>query len=281
MPGAGVLSAAVVEQDPFNKWLEAAEARYLADLTRPELGRALRALSSCYIERRGKLGEGQALDGRGKRAAFALYYAPLHFLIVREIARALAQQPAFASGFGAASPNPTQPDRTGGAVVFDIGCGTGAAGAAWALGTGIEVRGSDVNRWAVAEAEWTYHTLGVAGTARRGSVSSLRLPSRPSTLLAAFVVNELPPQDRAVALDRLVDAARNGHQVVVVEPIAKKLTPWWGEWERAFRPVDGRTQEWRLRVELPRLLRDLDKSAGLDHRELTARTLCAGDRLRP
>jgi hypothetical protein len=51
-------------------------------LTRPELGRALRALSSCYIERRGKLGDGHALEGRGKRAAFALYYAPLHFLIV-------------------------------------------------------------------------------------------------------------------------------------------------------------------------------------------------------
>jgi hypothetical protein len=90
------------------------------------------------------------------------------------------------------------------------------------------------------------------------------------------VVNELPGPDRAVALDRLVDAARNGHQVVIVEPIAKKLTPWWGEWERAFQPAGGRTQEWRSRVELPRLLRDLDKSAGLDHRELTARTLMAG-----
>jgi SAM-dependent methyltransferase len=251
----------MVDQDSFNHWLEAAESRYLSDLTRPELGRALRALSSCYIERRGKLGEGHALEGRGKRAAFALYYAPLHFLIVREIARAL---------------KPTQPDRTRGAVVFDLGCGTGAAGAAWALATGAEVRGSDVNLWAVAEAEWTYRTLGVSGTARRGNLSSLRLPSHPSTILAAFVVNELPPTDRAVALDRLVDAARKGHQVVVVEPIAKKLTPWWGEWERAFQPTGGRTQEWRSRVELPRLLRDLDKSAGLDHGELTARTLVAG-----
>jgi hypothetical protein len=144
------------------------------------------------------------------------------------------------------------------------------------LATGAEVRGSDINPWAVAEAGWTYRTLGVKGTARRGDVSSLRLPSHPSTILVAFVVNELPEPDRAVALDRLVDAARNGHQVVIVEPIAKKLTPWWGEWERAFQPAGGRTQEWRSRVELPRLLRDLDKSAGLDHRELTARTLMAG-----
>ncbi len=161
-------------------------------------------------------------------------------------------------------------------VVLDVGCGTGAAGAAWALATGGEVRGSDVNAWAVAEAEWTYRTLGVRGTARRGDVSGLRLPSQPSTVLAAFVVNELPAADRVLALDRLVDAARKGHRVVVVEPISKKLTPWWGEWERAFQATGGLTTEWRFRVELPRLLRDLDKSAGLDHRELTARTLKAG-----
>lgn len=260
--------------DVFARWLALAEQRHLADLTRPELGRALRALSSCYVDRRGKLGSGHALEGRGKRAAFALYYAPLHFLTVLEIARATGPtRPAF--GFGAASPDPTKPGRTGRAVVFDLGCGTGAAGAAWALATGAQVRGSDVNPWAVAEAEWTYRTLGVGGTARRGNVSDLRLPSQRSTVLAAFVVNELPTPDRAAALERLVDAARNGHQVVVVEPIAKRVTPWWGEWERAFLPAGGRVQEWRFRVELPPLLRDLDKSAGLDHRELTARTLMA------
>jgi predicted RNA methylase len=290
----------MIQGDPFNHWLEAAESRYLSDLTRPELGRALRALSSCYIERRNKLGSGQALDGRGKRAAFALYYGPLHFLTVREIARAVVHQrdppsasarraptpsasarqaptrPAFAFDFGAAGPDPTQPDRTGGAVVFDLGCGTGAAGAAWALVTGADVRGTDVNPWAVAEAAWTYRTLGVRGTARRGDVSDLRLPSQASTILAAFVINELAASDRAAALERLVEAAGKGHHVVVVEPISKKLTPWWGEWERAFQHSGARTSEWRFRVELPRLLRDLDKSAGLDHRELTARTLEAG-----
>jgi SAM-dependent methyltransferase len=252
-------------QDPFDRWLAQAEQRYLADLTRPELGRALRALTSCYIERRNKLGSGHALDGRGKRAAFALYYAPLHFLTVRAIAREQALRPLS-----------TQPDPTASSLVLDVGCGTGAAGAAWALATGAEVRGTDVNMWAVAEAEWTYRAFGLRGSARRGDVSSLRLPARPSTVLAAFVVNELPATDRATALDRLVEAARHGHQVVVVEPIARTLTPWWSEWERVFVPWGGRTSEWRFRVELPRLLRDLDKSAGLDHRELTARTLMAG-----
>ena len=160
--------------------------------------------------------------------------------------------------------------------MFDLGCGTGAAGAAWALVSSADVRGTDVNAWAVSEAAWTYRALGVRGTAHRGDVSALRLPSQASTVLAAFVVNELSAPDRAAALYRLVEAARKGHHVVVIEPISKKLTPWWSEWERAFESSSGRTSEWRFRVELPRLLRDLDKSAGLDHRELTARTLMAG-----
>ncbi len=160
--------------------------------------------------------------------------------------------------------------------MLDVGCGTGAAGAAWALVTGAEVRGSDVHPWAVTEAEWTYRALGVTGTARRGGVSNLQLPSKRSTVLAAFVINELPPADRAVALQRLSEAAATGHRVVIVEPISRKLTPWWAEWERAFQPSGGHTTEWRFRLELPRLVRELDKSAGLDHRELTARTLEAG-----
>ena len=268
------------EQDPFERWLAQAEQRYLADLTRPELGRALRALSSCYVERRGKLGSGHALDGRGKRAAFALYYAPLHFLTVREIARALARKAPQAPEAPEAPSHLRAPDSTRehppAPALFDLGCGTGAAGAAWALVTGGEVRGTDVNAWAIGEAEWTYRMLGVRGSARRGDVAGLRMPSSRSTILAGFVINELPPPERAVALDRLVDAARKGHRVVIVEPISKKLTPWWAEWERAFQATEGQTSEWRFRLELPRLLRDLDKSSGLDHRELTARTLTAG-----
>ena len=262
----------MVHLDPFAQWLEAAESRYLADLTRPELGRALRALSSCYVERRNKLGTGHALEGRGKRAAFALYYAPLHFLTVREIALALA---ATTPNAPPRAPESTRPHTTA-PIVFDVGCGTGAAGAAWALVTGAQVHGSDVSQWAVTEAEWTYRALGVRGTARRAGVFRLQLPAQPSTVLAAFVVNELPPADRALALEFFVAAVRSGHRMAIVEPIARRLTPWWAEWERAFQPFAGRTTEWRVRPELPRLVRDLDKSAGLDHRELTARTLVAG-----
>src|SRR4030095_1951860 len=100
------------------RWLQAAEQRYLADLTSAELTRALKALSSCYVERRAGLPTGQALSGAGKRAAFALFYAPLHFLTAREIAKAL-----IADGGAASRPHP----------IVDLGCGTGVAGAAWAM----------------------------------------------------------------------------------------------------------------------------------------------------
>lgn len=248
----------LTSDDAFHGWLAAAEARYLADLTRREVGRALRALSSCYVERRAKLATGHALEGRGKRAAFALYYGPLHFLTVREILRAGLQVRA-----GLQS-RPT---------VVDVGCGTGAAGAAWALETGAEVRGFDVSAWAVEEANWTYRAVGVRGHARRGTLAEMRLPPTPSTILAAFVINELDEHARRVALERLLAAAKAGHQVVVIEPIARGVAPWWNAWQSAFEPLGGHARDWRFRVELPALLRDFDKSAGLDHRELTARSL--------
>src|SRR3954462_8157021 len=99
----------------IDTWLAALEARPLANLTRPELTRALRALSSCYIERRDKLSSGAALEGAGKRAAFALFYGPVHFLTVAQIAAALgARERRIRS-------------------IHDLGCGTGVAGAAWAI----------------------------------------------------------------------------------------------------------------------------------------------------
>ena len=66
--------------DTLDRWLAAASERYLADLTMPELTRALRALSSCYVERRSqaRIGAGpcQRRQTRGVRAL--LRAAALH-----------------------------------------------------------------------------------------------------------------------------------------------------------------------------------------------------------
>src|SRR6185503_4515200 len=105
----------------FDKWMAALEARHLADLRFPEVARALRALSSTYVERRGRLAQGAALDGAGKRAAFALFYAPLHALVTLRIVEAIEARLL---------------SRT---TLVDLGCGTGGASGAWALTAGAPV----------------------------------------------------------------------------------------------------------------------------------------------
>jgi SAM-dependent methyltransferase len=240
---------------PF-PWLAALDERHLADLTPSEVTRALRALSSCYVERRGKLASGGALDSAGKRAAFALFYAPLHFFVTQEIVRALP------------------PSRTNVSRVIDLGCGTGAAGAAWALECGCRVAGIDRHPWAVSEARWTYRQLGLRGDVTRGDIARARLDGGPGAgILLAYAVNEVQAGERARLLERLQHAHRGGATVLVIEPIARRLTPWWGEWQAAFEAAGGRADDWRFPADLPPRQRDLGRAAGLNLRELTARTL--------
>ncbi len=54
-------------------------------MTRSEFLKAIRALSARYVERRGVLADRSPIDSAGKRAAFAGFYAPLHFLTVRAV----------------------------------------------------------------------------------------------------------------------------------------------------------------------------------------------------
>jgi SAM-dependent methyltransferase len=247
----------VESPDRFAAYCEALEARHLAALTFTEVRRALQALSSVYVERRGRMAGGAAFDGAGKRAAFALYYGPAHFLLVREIVRALG-------------PAVRAPRR-----ILDLGCGTGTAGAAWALECDprARVEGVDRSGWAVAEARWTLPRLGLDGRARRADAATFPLPAPPAGVLAAFTVNELADEPRRRLLARLVGAARLGSTVLVVEPVSRRVSPWWPEWADAVRASGGREDEWRFPSDLPDRLALLGKAAGLDSRELTGRSL--------
>jgi hypothetical protein len=240
----------------FTAWLKSLEARHLADLRIQEVTRALRALSARYVARRGDDVE-RSLDTKGKRAAFALYYGPLHFLATENIVREV----------GAADPPPN--------AILDLGCGTGVAGAAWALASGgkPEITGVDRHPWAVAEARWTYRTLGLHGRARQ--TDTLRIPTagKGLAIVAAYVMNELPEAGRVKLEASLLDAANRGARVLIVEPISRRVTPWWDATASRLAAAGGRADEWRFRVELPSLLQLLDRSAGLDHRELTARSI--------
>lgn len=241
--------------DRFAAWMAALEARHLAELTFPEVSRALRALSSAYVGRREKLAQGAALDGAGKRAAFALFYGPLHYLLVREIVTRL--------------PGATRAMDT----LVDLGCGTGASGVAWAA-TSItpKIVGIDRHPWAAGEAATTYRAFGLSSTTRQGDIATAKLP-RSASMLAAFTLNELADADRDAILARLVERGTSGDRVLIVEPIAGFVARWWDRWRKTFEAAGGRADDWRVRVELPAIVAKLDKAAGLNHRELTGRSL--------
>ena len=246
--------------DPVQAWIEALEARHLADLRPAEAARALTALSSVYVERRARLARGAALDSRGKRAAFALFYGPLHFFTVRAIVRALD---------AAAAPIET---------LLDLGCGTGAAGAAWASAFSRPpiVQGVDRHPWAAEEATWTYHQFGLSGRARVGDAAGVRRPRGRTAILAAYLVNELRAEAQPRLRDQLLAAASRGTPVLIVEPIARRMSPWWPQWQEIIEQAGGRADEWRFAADLPASVKQLGRAAGLDYRELTARTLWIG-----
>lgn len=243
--------------DPVAHWLEALAERHQADLTTREIGRALRALSSCYVERRAKLSEGEALATKGKRAAFALFHGPVHFILIRSILRSI---PAACASLGR---------------IVDVGCGTGAAGAAWSSVSGAtRVDGVDRHPWAVAEANWTYRQLGISGRATQQDVAKFRIRGATDAGIAvAYVANELPQDARDSLLTALLRAHESGARILVVEPIARRLTSWWDRWADTFGGAGGRADDWRFPADLPHLQRTLARAAGLDPRELTARSL--------
>jgi len=236
------------------------ETRHFANLRFSEVTRALRALSSAYVERReSALAEHRALDGAGKRAAFALYYGSIHFELIRAIAERLEQP-------------------KGPGLVIDLGCGTGVAGAAIATLTSpvSRVIGIDTHPWTLEEARFTYRALGLQADVRRGFAGRTRIPDNATFVVGAFVVNELKPEERQDLLRELIATIGRGTAVLIVEPISLRISPWWEEWRAAFLPMGGRADEWKIRIDLPPIVKRLAKSSSLRPDALTARSLFAG-----
>lgn len=240
----------------LDSWFSALQARHLAELEWPEVTRALRALSSAYVQRRTRLSAGAALDGRGKRAAFALFYGPLHFAAVWSVIDALR---ATGSAPGS-SPS-----------IVDAGCGTGAGGAAWTLAAGHSARvlGLDIHPWAVTEAAWTYRFFGIDGRAARGDLATARL-DHASGIVAAYTLNELDDAAREKVLARVMTGER---EVLIIEPIARGITPWWDAVARDIVARGGRSDDWKLPLDMPERWRLLDRAAGFRRDHLSARSL--------
>jgi SAM-dependent methyltransferase len=241
----------------FQAWIAAAAAR--EPLRFPEIRKGVQALSVRYVEgrRAGGVGAG-ALGGAGLRAAFASFYAPLHFL----------------TAFAAISELPAAL-RAGVTRVVDLGAGTGAAGAALALGAGTaEVLALDRSAWALGEARHTFAAFAVRGRTRRTELPAGVPRLSASDLVAAgWLLNEGDVAFRARIAGLLARALEAGARVLVLEPLARSVSPWWDDFAAALAPAGAASALLKWAIERPDWIARLDAAAGLDHREIGARVL--------
>jgi SAM-dependent methyltransferase len=244
----------------FDAWLDETVARHSTELSFREIRKGVQALTQLYVERRaGADLAARALEGRGKRAALATYYAPLHFLVVHHVLAALGP-----GRLGAVDP------------VVDLGCGTGASGAAAAATLGGHPRVTAVDRsgFVLGEARRTDAAFGLTVRTVRGRLpGALPRPAPGALWVLAWAVNELEPGAREALLPALVGGLERGVRLLILEPLAGPASPWWAAWRRALAPLGVEEPRFKLRVALPEWIARLDRAAGLDHRVLGARVL--------
>ncbi|HEU4431729.1 MAG TPA: hypothetical protein VFT98_23425, partial [Myxococcota bacterium] len=89
--------------------------------------------------------------------------------------------------------------------------------------------------------------------------------------VAGWFVSECDDAGRErvlAALERGVDV---GARVVVLEPLAGRIVPWWDDAAARFAARQVASGSVRWRMQRPEWIARMDKAAGLDHRELGAR----------
>ncbi len=240
-------------------WIAAARERH-GNLSVRDLRRGIQSVSRVYVEARaaGSLG-GRATGGLARRAAFACYYAPLHFLTAWHLASELQDV------------LPRAPGR-----ILDLGCGTAAVSAALArradAGPAVRVEGFDALGWALGEARHTWRAFGLRGRGRRSSLpKGFPRAGEGDLVVAGWFLNECEAGTRDAIAGSLLESASRGAQLLVLEPLAGRLVPWWDAWAGAADARGLRSGLWKQPVALPDELAQLDEAAGLDHSVLGAR----------
>ena len=244
-------------QQRFEAWIAAAAAA--EPLRFPELRKGVQALSARYVERRGESrAAAGAFSGAGLRAAFASFYAPLHFLAAYHTTRELP------ASF-----------RAGVRRIVDVGAGTGAVGAAVSLATShAPVLALDRSAWALAEARQSFRLLGTPGRTRRALLpAGLPRLGKGDLVTAGYVLNELPPAAREQLTAALSRALGAGARLLVLEPLARGISPWWDDCVRRLAAAGAEPALFKWRIERPAWIERLDDASGLDHREIGARVL--------
>jgi hypothetical protein len=248
-------------EERAGRYLTALADRHLRDLKFAEVSRALRALSAGYVEKRDAGGLERALDGRGKKAAFGLYYGAIHFAATMALVREFHLQ------IDRAVPGP----------IVDLGCGTGVCGAAWAIESGRSgpLQGVDRSPFARHEADWTYRTLGLRGHTHSSIADVLARAERPCAVVLGFALNELDETLRGAIGEHCLRAQGGGARILVIEPISKRVAPWWVEWTAPFLARGARVVETRLSLELPQKVALLGRAAGLRPDSIAVRALAS------
>ncbi|HUU34097.1 MAG TPA: hypothetical protein VMW48_08525, partial [Vicinamibacterales bacterium] len=148
---------------------------------------------------------------------------------------------------------------------------------------GASVLGVDVHPWALDETRATFRAFGLDGQTRRATATEAAAAwkdrrgrgdqARGTGIALSYVANELRPEERAALLTTLMEAARHGAAVFVMEPLSRKTSPWWNGWVDTFVTAGGRADEWRVRIDPPPITLALGRATGLDAVEATGRTL--------
>jgi len=219
--------------DRFARWIARLEARHLAELTFPEVSRALRALSSTYVERRQKLAEGAALSGAGKRAAFALFYGPIITCwSAHTCERCLTPT-------GAVS------------TVSTLAAALEPQDAAWASACkqSPHIVGIDRHPWHTRRGRRDVSRVRLTASTRQGDVATASLPKGSYRAPCGVTLNEMS-ELRATRVDAARRSRQQGDRVLIVEPIAGSSRDG-GTLARRRRSSRGRADEWRVRADLP------------------------------
>lgn len=238
--------------------MEAAHTRWASDLTFRELRRGVQAVSDLYVHKRKTHAlSDRAADGRGKRAAFIVYYGGLHLILLQAWT---AERPAPAA------------ER-----VWDLGCGPGVVGATiarWSDARALEA--SDRLGSHLEVAAWTARRLKVKARTRKAALPGVVRQLRgPGILCLGWVLNELSDPHREATVAALLGRLRAGAGLVVFSPLSLRASPWWPQLVRQVRSVrpEVDVDEFRIQADRPPLIADLDRASRLDHSSLGARSL--------
>src|SRR4029079_11268855 len=85
----------------------------------------------------------------------------------------------------------------------------------------------DRHPWALDESAATFRAFGLPARTRLADIGTMPLPKNGSAFLASFALHELADTARDALLARLLERASGGDRILIVEPLAGFVAPWW------------------------------------------------------